>query len=164
MDRKVIKLEAAYGSERQFVIVKRSRELIVRDLLEEIQKVFKIPVEEQVIFHKGTNLSDFVGETLENLGVENNNLIRVTRDPNLPNRSPPRTRYVYASVPQTQTIAYVPQLEQPAQIQYVQQQPPPVIVQQPPVQYVQQPVQYVQQYPATGKYTTTYSDPYSTYK
>ena len=64
MDRKVIKLEAAYGSERQTIYVKRNQDLIVRDLMEEVQNVFKIPMDEQVVFHKGTNLCDFVNQTL----------------------------------------------------------------------------------------------------
>jgi hypothetical protein len=88
MDRKVIKLEAAFGSDRQSIVIKRNQDLIVQDLMEDIQRIFKIPIEEQVVFHKGTNLCDFIHETLENLGVENNNPIRVTRDPELPKRSP----------------------------------------------------------------------------
>ena len=90
MDRKTVKLEAAFGSERQFIVVNRKQDLIVRDLMEEVQRVFKIPIDEQVIFHKGTNLCDFIHESLETLGVENNHTIRVTRDPDLPNRSPRR--------------------------------------------------------------------------
>ena len=73
IDRKVIKLEAAHGSDRQYILVRRNEDLIVRDLMEEVQKIYKIPIEEQVIFHKGTNLCDFMNETLENLGIENNN-------------------------------------------------------------------------------------------
>jgi hypothetical protein len=88
MDRKVIKLEAAFGSERQFVLVRRNQDLIVHDLMEEVQKIFKIPINEQVIFHKGTNLCDFLNEKLEALGIENNNQIRITRDSELPKRSP----------------------------------------------------------------------------
>lgn len=88
MDRKVIKLEAAYGSERQTIYVKRNQDLIVRDLMEEVQVMFKIPIDEQVIFHKGTNLCDFINQSLENLGIENNHQIRITRDPELPQRSP----------------------------------------------------------------------------
>ena len=83
MDRKVIKLEAAYGSERQTVYVKRNQDLIVRDLFEEVQNVFKIPFNECVVFHKGTNLTENLNQTLESLGIENNQQIRVTRDPNL---------------------------------------------------------------------------------
>jgi hypothetical protein len=98
MDRKVIKLEAAYGSERQTVYVKRNQDLIVRDLMEEVQHVFKIPIEELVIFHKGTNLGEYMHQTLENLGVENNHQIRVTRDPELPNRSP-RSRNIIQQMP-----------------------------------------------------------------
>jgi hypothetical protein len=94
MDRKVIKLETAHGSERNWLIVKRSHDLIVRNIMEDIQKQFKIPMDEQVVFHKGKNLCDYPNETLENLGIENNNLIRITRDPELPNKSP-RARASY---------------------------------------------------------------------
>lgn len=88
MDRKVIKLETAFGSDRQSIVVKRNQDLVVSDLMEEVQRVFKIPMNEQVIFHKGTSLCDYPSEKLENLGVENNHMIRITRDPDLPNRSP----------------------------------------------------------------------------
>jgi hypothetical protein len=88
MDRKVIKLEAALGSERQFIVVTRKQDLIVRDVMEEVQKVFKIPIEVQTLFHKGTNLCDFMDHTLESLGVENNHPIRVCRDDDLLNKSP----------------------------------------------------------------------------
>lgn len=97
MDRKVIKLEAAYGSERQFIVVTRSQDLVVRDLMEDVQKTFKIPMNEQVIFHKGTNLCDFPNETLEHLGVENNHPIRVTRDSELPLRTA-RSREIQAAL------------------------------------------------------------------
>ena len=88
MDRKVIKLEAAHGSERQFIVVTRQRDLIVRDVMEEINRVFKIPMDVQVVFHKGTNLCDFIESTLESLGVENNHPIRICRDDDLLNKSP----------------------------------------------------------------------------
>ena len=87
MDRKVIKLEAAYGSERQTVIVKREQDIIVRDIIEDMHKVFKIPIEQIVIFHKGTSLSEFINDSLETLGIENNHQIRVTRDSELPNKT-----------------------------------------------------------------------------
>ena len=54
MDRKVIKLECAFGPERQPILVKRDHDLVVRDLMQEIQKTYRIPMEEQVVFHKGT--------------------------------------------------------------------------------------------------------------
>lgn len=88
MDRKVIKLEAAFGSDRQSIVVKRNQDLVVADLMEDIQRSFKIPMAEQVIFHKGTSLCDYPNEKLETLGVENNHMIRITRDSDLPNRSP----------------------------------------------------------------------------
>ncbi len=98
MDRKVIKLEAAYGSERQFIVVKRNQDLIVRDVMEEINRVFKIPMDVQTVFHKGTNLCDFMNETLENLGVENNHPIRICRDEELLNKSPrSKQSYMYGN-------------------------------------------------------------------
>lgn len=51
-DRKVIKIEAAYGSDRQTFIVKRNYELHVRDLQEDAAKAFKIPFEEIVLYWK----------------------------------------------------------------------------------------------------------------
>ena len=103
MDRKVIKLEAAYGSERQFIIVKRNQDLIVRDIMEEVNRVFRIPMDEQVIFHKGTNLCDFLNDPLENMGVENNHQIRVCRDEELRNRSPrSKQAYMYGHLNQSQ--------------------------------------------------------------
>lgn len=95
MDRKVIKLEAAYGSERQFIVVKRNQDLIAKDVMEEVNRVFKIPMEEQVIFHKGTNMCDFPNELLETLGIENNHPIRVCRDSELSKRSPRSKQRMY---------------------------------------------------------------------
>lgn len=98
MDRKVIKLEAALGSERQFIVITRKEDLIVRDVMEEVNKVFKIPMDVQVIFHKGTNLCDFMNSTLESLGVENNHPIRVCRDDDLLNKSPrSKQSYMYGN-------------------------------------------------------------------
>ena len=88
MDRKIVKLEVAYGSDRQHVVVKRNDDLIVSDLMEDILKKYGIPMEEQVIFHKGTNLCDFPKEKLEMLGIVNNQQIRLNRDSELPSRSP----------------------------------------------------------------------------
>lgn len=87
-DRKVIKLETAFGSERNWLIVKRNQDLVVRNVMEDVEKQFKIPIDQQVIFHKGKNLCDTPNESLEALGVENNNLVRITNDPTLPSRSP----------------------------------------------------------------------------
>lgn len=99
MDRKVIKLEAAYGSERQFIVVKRNQDLIVRDVMEEVNRTFKIPMDVQVLFHKGTNLCDFLNETLEHLGVENNHQIRICRDDELLKKSPrSKQSYMYDNI------------------------------------------------------------------
>ncbi len=112
MDRKVIKLEAAYGSDRQPIVIKRNQDLIVRDLMEDIQRTFRIPQEELVIFHKGTNLCDFPNEKLENLGIENNHQIRVTQDTDLPNRSPRAIPAAYMAAANSQGLSFNNQPQQ----------------------------------------------------
>ena len=51
-DRKVIKIEAAYGSDRQTFIIKRNYDLLVRDVQEDAAKAFKIPVDQIVLYWK----------------------------------------------------------------------------------------------------------------
>jgi len=51
-DRKIIKLEAAYGSDRQTFIVKRDYDLHVRDVTDEAAKAFKIPADQLILFWK----------------------------------------------------------------------------------------------------------------
>lgn len=51
-DRKVIKIEAAYGSDRQTFIVKRNYELRVRDVQEDAAKTFKMPLDQIVLYWK----------------------------------------------------------------------------------------------------------------
>lgn len=51
-DRKVIKIEAAYGSDRQTIIVKRNYDLRVRDLQEDASKVFKMPLDQIILYWK----------------------------------------------------------------------------------------------------------------
>ncbi len=51
-DRKVIKVEAAYGSDRQTIIVKRNYDLHVRDLQEDASKVFKMPLDQIILYWK----------------------------------------------------------------------------------------------------------------
>ena len=84
----IIKLEALFGADRQTIIIRRNQELVVRDIMEEVQNTFDIPIREQVIFHKGTNLTDHMDTRLEVLGIENNHKIKVNRDIELPIRSP----------------------------------------------------------------------------
>lgn len=88
IDRRVIKLEVAFGSDRQAIVIKRDQDLIVNDIMQDIQKVFRIPMEEQVIFHMGKNICDFPNERLEVMAIENNHPIRVNQDSELPQRSP----------------------------------------------------------------------------
>lgn len=84
----VIKLEVYFGADRQTIMIRRERDLIVRDIMEEVEKTLGIPVYEQVIFHKGNNLTDHIDVTLEHLGVENNHPIRINHDPEIGQRSP----------------------------------------------------------------------------
>jgi hypothetical protein len=51
-DRKVLKIEAAYGSDRQTLIVKRNYDLRVCDLQEDAAKVFKMPVDQIILYWK----------------------------------------------------------------------------------------------------------------
>ncbi len=88
----VIKLEVYFGADRQTIMIRRNQDLIVRDVMEEIEKSIGIPLEEQVIFHKGNNLNEHMNVTLEQLGIENNHPIRINRDPDLPKRSPRQNR------------------------------------------------------------------------
>jgi hypothetical protein len=51
-DRKVIKIEAAYGSDRQTFIVKRNYDLRVCDLQEDAARVFKMPIDQIILYWK----------------------------------------------------------------------------------------------------------------
>ncbi len=51
-DRKVTKIEAAYGSDRQTFIVKRNYDLRVRDVQEDASKVFKMPLDQIILYWK----------------------------------------------------------------------------------------------------------------
>lgn len=55
-DRRVIKIEAAYGSDRQTFIVKRNYELRVRDVQEDASKTFRMPVDQIVLYWKVSRL------------------------------------------------------------------------------------------------------------
>jgi hypothetical protein len=79
-DRKVIKIEAAYGSDRQTIIVKRTYDLRVRDVQEDASKVFKMPLDQIILYWKGRNICDTPNELLETLGIENNHTMRVCRE------------------------------------------------------------------------------------
>ena len=94
MDYKVIKLECAYGSDRQHIVVNRSQDLTVNDLMQDIHRIYKIPLEELVIFHRGTTISDFPNERLENLGVENNHQIKINHDQTLKYKAAPMSENV----------------------------------------------------------------------
>ena len=51
-DRKVTKLEAAYGSDRQTFVVKRNHDLRVRDVQEDASKTFRIPIDQLILYWK----------------------------------------------------------------------------------------------------------------
>jgi hypothetical protein len=51
-DRKVIKLEAGYGSDRQTFIVKRNYDLRVHDVQEDAARVFKMPLDQIILYWK----------------------------------------------------------------------------------------------------------------
>ncbi|CAF3646864.1 unnamed protein product [Adineta steineri] len=134
-DRKVIKIEAAYGSDRQTFIVKRDYDLRVRDVQEDAAKVFKMPLEEIILYWKGRNICNTPNELLETLGIENNHQMRVCRedDPTQQNR---RRELLSNTAPNQQNVpsngTYNPQQQQqppPPQPQlynqYQQQQQPP---------------------------------------
>ena len=55
-DRKVIKIEVAYGSDRQKLIVKRNYDLRVRDVQEDAARAFKIPIEQLILYWKVNKL------------------------------------------------------------------------------------------------------------
>ncbi|CAM4857765.1 unnamed protein product [Rotaria socialis] len=78
-DRKVIKIEAAYGSDRQTFIVKRNYDLRVRDVQEDAATTFRIPIDQIILYWKGRNICETPNESLESLGIENNHTMRVCR-------------------------------------------------------------------------------------
>lgn len=51
-DRKVIKIEASHGSDRQTFIIKRNYDLRALDLLDDAAKIFKIPLDSLVVYWK----------------------------------------------------------------------------------------------------------------
>ena len=74
----VIKLYAASGSTREYILVHGERPLSLSDLKTELARVFKIPPELQCIVYRGKNLHDYLDNTpLETFGLENNSPISV---------------------------------------------------------------------------------------
>jgi hypothetical protein len=123
-DERCIKLEVAYGSDRQFVVVDSvdKRQVNVSDLKRRINKALKVPADEQVLFFKGSNITDHDQDTLYSLGIQNNQLVRLTRDPDLPAKSPKSRRsYLNNGMQQQhQQQQQQPQYQQPQQPQYQQ--------------------------------------------
>lgn len=80
MDRNnvVLKLYVSYGSEREYMLVNGRKPLIVSDLKKEINRVFKIPPDQQCIVFKGYNIHDYLDEApLDAFGLENNSPLSV---------------------------------------------------------------------------------------
>lgn len=68
----------AYGSEREYVLVHGKKPLMVYDLKLELNKVFKIPMDQQCIVFKGYNIHEYTDDApLDAFGLENNSPISV---------------------------------------------------------------------------------------
>ena len=60
--------------------------------MQDLEKIYKIPIEEQLVFHKGKNICNYQYDTpLEKLGMENLDQIKILRDSELPYRTSPRS-------------------------------------------------------------------------
>ena len=76
--REVLKLYAALGSEREYVVVHGEKPLVIADLTSELSRVFKIPPEKQFIVYRGKSLHEYHDNTpLDTFGIENNSPITV---------------------------------------------------------------------------------------
>ncbi|CAF3553054.1 unnamed protein product [Adineta steineri] len=122
-DRKIIKLEAAYGSDRQTFIVKRDYELHVRDVTDEAGKQFKIPSDQVILFWKGRNICERPDELLETLGIENNNTMRICRADDQ-NQKYMQQHTVYQQGPPSGSYGQQPQQQYGSNGNYAQQGAP----------------------------------------
>ncbi|CAF2522135.1 unnamed protein product [Rotaria sp. Silwood2] len=124
-DRKVIKIEAAYGSDRQTFIVKRNYDLRVRDVQEDAATIFRIPIDQLILYWKGRNICDTPNELLETLGIENNHTMRVCRGDDQAQQHRQRELRSYATTDQqyssSNDIYRQQQQQQPYYPQYQQQ-------------------------------------------
>ncbi|CAF3838511.1 unnamed protein product [Rotaria sordida] len=149
-DRKVIKIEAAYGSDRQTFVVKRNYDLRVRDVQEDASKVFKMPLDQIILYWKGRNICDTPNELLETLGIENNHQMRVCREDDQAQQNRRRELRSFATSDQqyssSNDIYQQQQLQQQFYPQQQQQQFYPQQQQQPnsnyPTMYDQQQQQF----------------------
>ena len=74
----VLKLYAAFGSERENVVVNGAKPLVIADLTSSLSRIFKIPPEQQFIVYRGKNLHEYQDDTpLDTFGIENNSPITV---------------------------------------------------------------------------------------
>ncbi|UJR35185.1 hypothetical protein I4U23_027952 [Adineta vaga] len=139
-DRKVIKIEAGYGSDRQTMIIKRDYDLRVRDVQEDASKIFKMPVDQIILYWKGRNICNTPNELLESLGIENNHQMRVCREDDPAQQN--RRRELLSNQPNNsfnQQQQPPPQMHN--QFQQQQQQQQQQYNASPPVTYYQQPIQ-----------------------
>ncbi|CAF3820505.1 unnamed protein product [Rotaria sordida] len=123
-DRKVIKIEAAYGSDRQTFIVKRNYDLRVRDVQEDAATTFRIPIDQLILYWKGRNICETPNELLETLGIENNHTMRVCRGDDSAQQQRQRELRSYATMDQQYSSSndiYRQQQQQPYYPQHQQQ-------------------------------------------
>jgi hypothetical protein len=74
----VLKLYAALGSEREYILVHGVKPIIIADLKREIFRIWRMPPEQQCIVFKGYNLHEYLDSApLETFGLENNSPISV---------------------------------------------------------------------------------------
>ena len=74
----VLKLYAALGSEREYILVNGIKPVTIGDLRRELHRVWRIPPEQQCIVFKGYNLHEYLDSApLETFGLENNSHISV---------------------------------------------------------------------------------------
>jgi hypothetical protein len=74
----VLKLYAALGSEREYILVHGIKPVTIGDLRRELHRVWRIPPEQQCIVFKGYNLHEYLDSApLETFGLENNSPISV---------------------------------------------------------------------------------------
>lgn len=66
------------GSQKEYILVHGQKPILISDLKNEINRSFRIPLDQQFILFKGNNLHEYSDETpLETFGLENNSAISV---------------------------------------------------------------------------------------
>ena len=78
----VLKLEIQHGSDRIPLILKgQNKYLTVLDLQNELERVTAVPLEDQRIYFRSQELHLFTHKTLKELGLENNNVVKLVGEP-----------------------------------------------------------------------------------